>query len=48
MIQLVNRAFHLILLDINLPDAEGFDVCRELWRVSEVPVIFASARTSEI
>ena len=44
---LTDRSFHLILLDINLPDAVGFEVCRELRRVSEVPVIFASARTSE-
>ena len=41
------RRFDLVLLDINLPDAIGFDVCKELRRVSEVPVIFASARTSE-
>ena len=39
--------YHLILLDINLPDGDGFTVCRELCRVSTVPVIFASARTSE-
>ncbi|MBQ8787580.1 MAG: response regulator transcription factor [Oscillospiraceae bacterium] len=39
--------FSLILLDINLPDGTGFDVCSELRRVSSVPVIFASARTSE-
>ncbi|MBQ5310613.1 MAG: response regulator transcription factor [Oscillospiraceae bacterium] len=39
--------YDLILLDINLPDAIGFDICRELRRVSDVPVIFASARTSE-
>lgn len=44
---LTNRSFHLIILDINLPDAIGFEVCRELRKVSEVPVIFASARTSE-
>ena len=44
---LAERKFDLILLDINLPDAVGFDVCKELRRVSEVPVIFASARTSE-
>ena len=44
---LTDRSFHLILLDINLPDAVGFEVCRELRKVSEVPVIFASARTSE-
>ena len=44
---LTNRSFHLIILDINLPDSIGFEVCRELRKVSEVPVIFASARTSE-
>ncbi|MCR5249460.1 MAG: response regulator transcription factor [Lachnospiraceae bacterium] len=44
---LSQKSFHLILLDINLPDALGFDVCKELRRVSDVPVIFASARTSE-
>ena len=44
---LTNKSFHLIILDINLPDAIGFEVCRELRKVSEIPVIFASARTSE-
>lgn len=44
---LSERAYHLLLLDINLPDATGFSVCEELRRVSTVPVIFASARTSE-
>lgn len=44
---LEKEQFHLILLDINLPDGTGFDFCRELRRVSNVPVIFASARTSE-
>ncbi|MGN0394807.1 MAG: response regulator transcription factor [Coprococcus sp.] len=37
----------LILLDINLPDGTGFELCSELRKVSTVPVIFASARTSE-
>lgn len=40
-------SFHLILLDINLPGSTGFEVCRELRSISTVPVIFASARTSE-
>ena len=44
---LSERSFGLILLDINLPDSTGFELCRELRRVSTVPVIFASARTSE-
>lgn len=42
-----DKQFHLILLDINLPDGDGFYVCKELRQVSLVPVIFASARTRE-
>ena len=44
---LAQRSFHLVLLDINLPDSTGLEICRELRRVSQVPVIFASARTAE-
>lgn len=44
---LSDEKFSLILLDINLPDGTGFEICSELRRVSDVPVIFASARTSE-
>lgn len=45
--KLSEESFHLILLDINLPEGTGFEFCRELRKVSNVPVIFASARTSE-
>lgn len=45
--ELENKKFDLILLDINLPDETGFYVCSELRKVSDVPIIFASARTSE-
>ena len=41
------KKYHMILLDINLPDSTGFEICKELRSVSQVPVIFASARTSE-
>lgn len=44
---LTSNTFHLILLDINLPDSTGFEICRQIRRASNVPVIFASARTSE-
>lgn len=44
---LSKNTFHLILLDINLPDTTGLELCKELRRVSQIPVIFASARTSE-
>ena len=44
---LSDHTYHLVLLDINLPEGTGFELCQELRRVSTVPVIFASARTSE-
>jgi DNA-binding response OmpR family regulator len=44
---LADRRFDLILLDINLPFGTGFEVCLELRKVSGVPIIFSSARTSE-
>lgn len=44
---LESNTYHIILLDINLPDATGFEICEELRRTSTTPVIFASARTSE-
>lgn len=43
---LTDGRFDLILLDINFPDGEGYEVCKELRKVSTVPVIFASARTN--
>ncbi|MEZ4668190.1 MAG: response regulator transcription factor [Anaerolineae bacterium] len=34
----------LILLDIMMPDMDGWDVCRRLREMSDVPIIFLSAR----
>lgn len=38
----------LVVLDVGLPDANGFDVCRELRRKHAVPVIFLTARNGEV
>ncbi|WP_298820574.1 response regulator transcription factor [Chloroflexus sp.] len=35
----------LILLDIMMPKIDGFDVCRQIRRNSDVPIIFLSARS---
>ena len=37
----------LVLLDLMLPDGSGFDVCRELRRSSDVPIIMLTARGEE-
>ena len=37
----------LVLLDVMLPDGSGYDVCRELRRDSEVPIIMLTARGEE-
>ena len=35
---------HLVLLDLNLPDATGFEICAHLRQTSAVPIIMLSAR----
>ncbi len=41
-------AFALVILDVGLPDMNGFDVCRKIRAASEVPVVFVTARKDEI
>lgn len=38
---------HLVLLDVMLPDGDGFTLLKELHRASEVPVIFLSAKDED-
>lgn len=37
----------LVLLDLRLPDVDGFDVCRDLRRRSDVPIIVVTAKGEE-
>jgi len=37
----------LILLDINLGNSSGFDLCRKLRETTDIPILFISARTSD-
>lgn len=39
--------FSLVLLDIMLPDTDGFTICRTIRRNSGIPVIFITARGRE-
>ncbi|WP_459130136.1 response regulator transcription factor [Guggenheimella bovis] len=39
--------FSLILLDINLPDGSGYELCQAIRKTSNIPILFISARVSE-
>lgn len=38
----------LVVLDILMPEIDGLEVCREIRRTSEVPILFLSSRDEEI
>ncbi|MGI6538454.1 MAG: response regulator transcription factor [Caldicoprobacterales bacterium] len=42
-----SEKFDFALLDINLPDGNGFDICRRLKEKDDTPVIFITARDDE-
>lgn len=44
---LASHNIHLVLLDINLPDADGFLLCQQIKKALDIPVIFLSARDLE-
>lgn len=37
----------LILLDINLGSESGFDLCKKLRKITQIPILFISARSSD-
>ena len=38
----------ILILDVGLPDVDGFEVCRSIRRVSDLPILFLTSRTDEI
>ncbi len=40
--------FDLMVLDIIMPESDGLDVCRELRKSSDLPIIFLSSRDDEL
>lgn len=39
---------HLLLLDINLPVLDGYQLCRQFRKQSEIPIIIVTSRDSEL
>jgi Response regulators consisting of a CheY-like receiver domain and a winged-helix DNA-binding domain len=42
------RDFDLALLDLGLPDINGFELFKEIKKIKEMPIIFLTARSEEI
>jgi two-component system response regulator MtrA len=40
--------FDLIVLDLMLPEVDGYEVCREIRRTSRVPIVILSARSDTV
>ena len=43
-----DRAPNLAILDVGVPDGNGFDVCRAIRKTSDLPIVFLTARGEEI
>lgn len=43
-----SETIDLVILDVGLPDLNGFEACRRLRRFSDVPVLFLTARSDEV
>lgn len=41
------QEFHLVLLDIMMPGISGYDVLKEIRKISEIPIIMLTARQEE-
>ena len=39
--------FDVVLLDVSLPDGNGFEICERIRRTSEVPILFLTAADEE-
>jgi len=44
--QALGRPWHLIILDVMLPELSGFEVCRRIRREAEVPILMLTAKAA--
>ena len=47
MHQLEKESVDLVVLDIMMPDMDGFEVCQRIRQTSQIPILFLTARSYE-
>ncbi len=43
-----DKKYDLLLLDLTLPDGTGFEICKKVRSISDVPIIFLTASDEEV
>ncbi|WP_077601485.1 response regulator transcription factor [Oceanobacillus sojae] len=46
--KIVQSAYDLIVLDVMLPDTDGFQLCQEIRQKTNAPILFLTARSSDL
>lgn len=46
--QIIDENPDLILLDVNLPNKSGLDICMDLRKISDIPVIFVTSKNTSM
>lgn len=44
----LSNEYDLIILDVMLPGMDGFDICKEIRKISQVPIIMVTAKKSDL
>lgn len=47
-IECINNGIELVLLDINLPDIDGYEVFKRIKKIKDIPIIFLTANDLEV
>ena len=47
-IECINNDIELVLLDINLPDIDGYEVFKKIKKIKDIPIIFLTANDLQV